>query len=91
MLPTLVVGWRASELRPEEAGRFRKVAGCPSLLQAVRVRGRQFGSRQPSDLNKLAIDREMFSGSVNAGFVLALPFHYGNLNLEFRRGGLCVG
>ena len=27
MLPTLVVGWRASELRGEEAGCFRKVAG----------------------------------------------------------------
>ena len=27
MLPTLVVGWRASALRREEAGRFRKVAG----------------------------------------------------------------
>ena len=27
MLPMLVVGWRASELRGEEAGRFRKVAG----------------------------------------------------------------
>ena len=27
MLPTLVVGWRASVLRGEEAGCFRKVAG----------------------------------------------------------------
>ena len=27
MLPTLVVGWRASALRSEEAGRFLKVAG----------------------------------------------------------------
>ena len=27
MLPTLVVGWRASVLRGEEAGRFREVAG----------------------------------------------------------------
>ena len=27
MLPTLAVGWRASELRDEEAGRFREVAG----------------------------------------------------------------
>ena len=27
MLPTLVVGWRASALRGEEAGHFRKVAG----------------------------------------------------------------
>ena len=25
MLPTLVVGWRASALRGKEAGRFRKV------------------------------------------------------------------
>ena len=27
MLPTLVVGWQASVLRGEEAGRFREVAG----------------------------------------------------------------
>ena len=52
---------------------------CPSLLQAVRVRGRQFNSRQSSGLNKLAIDREMFSSSVNVGFVLALSFHHGDL------------
>ena len=30
-------------------------------------------------LNKLLIDREMFSCSVDAGFVLALPFHHGDL------------
>ena len=30
-------------------------------------------------VNTVAIDREMFSGSVDAGFVLALPFHYGDL------------
>ena len=33
----------------------------------------------------LAIDREMFSGSVDAGFVLALPFHHGDLEPD------CVG
>ena len=39
-----------------------------------------------------SLGREMLSGSVDAGFVLALPFHYGDLvtlNLtvqEFRRG-----
>ena len=27
------------------------------------------------------LDREMFSGSVDAGFVLALPFHHGDLGL----------
>ena len=27
MLPTLAVGWRASALRGEEAGRFREVTG----------------------------------------------------------------
>ena len=27
------------------------------------------------------LDREMFSASVNAGFVYALPFHHGDLNL----------
>ena len=26
-----------------------------------------------------SLDREMFSGSVDAGFVLALPFHHGDL------------
>ena len=46
------------------------------MLQAVCVRGRQFNSRQPSGLNKLAIE---LSGSVDAGFVLALPFHHGDL------------
>ena len=35
--------------------------------------------RYPSGLNKLAIDREMFSGSVDTGFVLALPFDQGDL------------
>ena len=51
----------------------------------VHVRGRQFNSRQPSTLNKLAIDQEMFSGSVDACFVLALPFHHGDLEPD------CVG
>ena len=37
-------------------------------------------SRALSGINKLAIDREMFSGSVDAGFVLALPFHHGDLD-----------
>ena len=32
---------------------------------------RQFNSRQPSGLNKLAIE---LSGSMDAGFILALPF-----------------
>ena len=45
MLPTLAVGWRASALRGEQAGNFREAAACPSLLRAVRVRGRQFNSR----------------------------------------------
>ena len=33
----------------------------------------------------LAIDREMFSGSVGAGFIVALPFHHGDLEPD------CVG
>ena len=53
MLPTVAVGWRALPLRDEEAGRFREVVGV-------------FNSRQP---NKLAIDREMFSGCVDAGLI----------------------
>ena len=32
-----------------------------------------------------SLDREMFSGSVDAGFVLALPFHHGDLQTD------CVG
>ena len=55
MLLTLAVGWRASALRGGEAGRFRKVAGVSIVLQAVHIHGRQFNSRQPSCLNKLAI------------------------------------
>ena len=44
--------------------------------------------RHPSGLKKLAIDQEMFSGSVDTGFVLALPFHQGDLTVqEFQRGG----
>ena len=40
---------------------------------------------QLSGLNKLAIDREMFTSSVDAGFVLALPFQHGDLEPD------CVG
>ena len=64
------------------------------MLQAVCVRGRQFNSRQLSGLNKLAIE---LSGSVDAGFVLALPFHHGDLEpdgvevLTRGGGGLCAG
>ena len=56
--------------------------GVHSLLQAVHVRGRQFNSRQSSGLNKLAIK---LSGSVDAGFILALPFHHWDLEPD------CVG
>ena len=30
-----------------------------------------------------SLDREMFSGSVDAGFVLALLFHHGDLNSDY--------
>ena len=39
MLPTLAVGWRASALRAEEAGRVRKVAGV-SIVAAGGLRSR---------------------------------------------------
>ena len=39
MLPTPAVGWRASELRGEEAGRFRNVAGV-SIVAAGGPRSR---------------------------------------------------
>ena len=47
-------------------------------------------------MNTLAIDRKKFSGSVGAGFVLALSFHHGDLEPDcvgFNkvRGGLCAG
>ena len=70
---------------------------CPSMLQAVCVHGRQFNSRQLSGLNKLAIE---LSGSVDAGFVLALPFgHHRDLETDCvevstrggGRGGLRAG
>ena len=44
-----------------------------------------------------AIDRGMFSGSVDAGFILVLPFHHGDLEpdcvgVSMRGGGgLCTG
>ena len=66
-------------------GTSAKQLECPSLLWAVRVRGRQFNSREPSGLNKLSIDREMFSSCVDAGLVLALPFHRRDLETD------CVG
>ena len=34
MLPKLVVSWRASKLRGEEAGRFREVAGVSIVAAA---------------------------------------------------------
>ena len=47
---------------------------------------------QPNGLNKLAME---LSGSVDAGFVLALPFHHGDLEPDCvgvsTRGGLCAG
>ena len=52
-----------------------------SLLWAFHVCGKQFNSRQPSGLNKLAIDRETCSGSVDAGFILVLPFQNRDLGL----------
>ena len=36
-------------------------------------------------MNTLAIDQEMLNGSVDAGFVLALPFHHRDLEPD------CVG
>ena len=67
MLPTLAVGWRVSELRGEEAGRFCEVAG----VSIVATGGPRSRRRHPSGLNKLSIDRDTFSGSVDVGFVLA--------------------
>ena len=80
MLLMLAVGWQAPALRGEEAGHFREVASVPIIaaVQEDRVQGRQFNSGQPSGLNKLAIE---LSSSVDAGFILALPF----------QGGLCAG
>ena len=38
----------------EEEGRFRKVAGVPSLMRAVRVHGRYINGRQLSGLNNIS-------------------------------------
>ena len=64
-----------------------------SIVAAGGLRSRYSNSRKPSGLNKLAIDQGMLSGSVDAGFVLALPFHHGDLWLcrSFEEGGLCAG
>ena len=51
----------------------------PLLLRAVRICSKQFNNREASGLNKLAIDREKFSSSEDAGFVLAQPFYHGDL------------
>ena len=80
MLPTLAVGWQTSALRGKEAGQFREVADVSII--GFCVCSRQFNSRQQSGLNNLVIE---LSGSVNAGFVLALPFHHGDLEPD------CVG
>ena len=63
-----------------------------SLLRAFHVCGKQFNSRQPSGLNKLAIDRETCSGSVDAGFILVLPFQnrYLGLTVEVSTRGAYV-
>ena len=57
--------------------------------------GRSAHSWQPSSLNQLSIEREMFSSSVDAGLVLALSFHHGDLEPDCvevsTRGGLCTG
>ena len=54
----------------------------------VHVCGRQFNSR-------LSIDLETFSGSVDAGFVLALSFYHGDLEpdcveVSTEEGGACA-
>ena len=48
MLPKLAVGWRASALRGEEAGRFREVAGMSN--RSCRRSAFAVDSRQPSGL-----------------------------------------
>ena len=79
----LALQFNQGDLEPDCVGvstRGEVGVGGPSVVreaercyqQAVRVRGRQFNSRQPSGLNKLLIVRERFSVSVYAGFVFAL-------------------
>ena len=53
MLPTLVVGWRASAVRGEEAGCFREVAGMSIIaVGSPHSTVDTFSCRQPSGLNK---------------------------------------
>ena len=80
MLPTLVV--RLASFSVERRGSrvlLRSSWRVHCCCGRSTVHSRQFNSRQPSGLNKLAINQEMFSGSVDAGFVLALSFHHGDL------------
>ena len=79
MLPTLAVGCMGFNI--EERGSRALLQSswhvhCCCRRSAFVVR--QFNSRQPSGLNKLAIE---LSSSMDAGFILALPF----------LGGLCTG
>ena len=66
-------------------------SGAPPTVKAVTLSKCSTGlSFQQTVLltplaNTLAIDQEMFSGSVDAGFVLALPF------AGWGGGGLCAG
>ena len=58
MLPLRAVGWRASALRAEEAGRFRKVAGV-SIVASRRsafVVDNLTVHGQPGGLNKLNLN-----------------------------------
>ena len=73
MLPTIAVGWRASALRGEEAGRFREVAGL-SIVAAGGPRSRiHFNSRQPSGLSKLNRAQYFDFGMSLLGYKLQVP------------------
>ena len=77
MLPTVAVGWRASALRGEEAGRFYKVAG----VSIVAAGGRGWGgayARIKIPLQDCALKMQwglMREGGVFAG-------HYGTCTQE---------
>ena len=53
---TLVIGWRASAMKGEKAGHFRKVTGM-SIVVAGSPRSafcdKHFNSKQPNGLNNL--------------------------------------
>ena len=72
-LASFSVERRGSRALPQSSWRVHRRCGRSAFVVD------NLNTRQLSSVNKLSIDREMFSGSVDAGFVLTLSFHHGDL------------